>query len=155
MSRRCRKAFCASIGRYLACLALARGVTAEGGLERVARRLRPVSGINWCMPTCYTEAGVESNLCGSTCRAPRSRMSLIRCKPCSRRRSLRIISRLARHAVVNPSLLVKSSPAHCEHARCQRRRLVPCLLPCGFLTRLDLVEQLRRAFLGAQLFFRR
>ncbi len=61
MSRRCRKAFCASIGRFLACLALGRGVTAEGELGRVVRRLRVASGSGWGMLTCYTRAGVESN----------------------------------------------------------------------------------------------
>jgi len=61
VSRRCRKAFCASIGRFVGCLGLGRGVTAEGELGRVARRLRPVSRSGWCMLTCYTRAGMESN----------------------------------------------------------------------------------------------
>jgi hypothetical protein len=42
-------------------LDLGRGVTAEGVLERVVRRLRAVSGSAWCMLTCYTGTGVESN----------------------------------------------------------------------------------------------
>jgi uncharacterized protein YqjF (DUF2071 family) len=48
-------------GRFSARLALGRGVTAEGGLERVVRRLRVASGSGWCMLTCYTRAGMESN----------------------------------------------------------------------------------------------
>ena len=61
MSRRCRNAFCASIRRSLARLGFGRGVTGEGELEGVVRRLREVSGSGWGMLTCYTRAGVESN----------------------------------------------------------------------------------------------
>jgi hypothetical protein len=61
VSRRCRKAFCESIGRFLGCLTLGRGVTGEGELGRVVRRLREVSGSGWGMLTCYTRAGMESN----------------------------------------------------------------------------------------------
>ncbi len=54
-------AFCASIGRFLARLALGRGVAAEGELGRAVRRLRVSSGSGWGMLTCYTRAGMESN----------------------------------------------------------------------------------------------
>ena len=43
----------------------------KGALERVVRRLREVSGSGWCIRTCYTGAGLESNRVGSTSRAPR------------------------------------------------------------------------------------
>ncbi len=61
VSRRRRKAFSASIGRFLACLAFGRGAIAGGELGRVVRRLREVSGSGWGIATCYTGANFESN----------------------------------------------------------------------------------------------
>ena len=153
MSSRCRKAFCASIGRFLGRLALARGVTAEGELEGVVRRLREVSGSAWCMVTCYTGAGMESNWVSVRSRPSKPDVidPLQALLPAARF----IISRLELNAGVNPSLLVKSSPAHCKRASCQRRSLVASLLPSCPPPRLDLVEQLRRAFLASRLFFGR